>query len=1146
MINLNDKQQKNEIRLFVSSTFEDLKKERDHLVNVVFPKLRKLCAERGIEFTEIDLRWGVTAKQAKQGKVIPICLQQIKRCHPYFIGILGHRYGWKPGQEELLKQENLAMEYPWLKSDIQDGKSITEIEIQYGVLRNTKEDNIAFFYFRNGSPATFCEKKGSPRNIKLEKLKAAIGESKYSSKIFKTNAQLGHLVLRDFKTYLDEYFPEKELTLSEREQIAHASFAMSRVNLYISSKDYFKVIDDHISNISKPLVITGDSGSGKSALLSNWLKHFQKKYPYEFVFYHFVGGGGPDSSTHYNVMRRIMSELKVYFDLDIEIPLSGEKLERVLPLFFGSIPHEQRCVIVIDALNQLEDKANAHWLGWLPKKIPDNIRIIVSTLPGDTFDELCKREYRQLQVKKLNNNEKKKLIVDYLNLFGKELSQTDIKRITGYSESDSPLILRTILDELRIFGVHERLQERIGYYLKSSSKNDLFYKVLVRFETVYGKDLVKEVLSLIWSSRSGLSEKELLEITKTPALKWAPFIYAIENHMVSRSGRLDFFHDHFRKAVEIRYLKSENDKKMLRTKLVKYFGKDRLSNRAIDELPYQLKKANEIGKLGNYVIDIKVFLRLYHKGGDPEKIELQNIFHSVAKEGSLNEAIYKKFSENMSFLDQMKSDGVTEEYNALLNVIVEGYFAMGRFAMALADIPLAENLFSKVLKLVKENYADEPFVIAEILHQLGIVQMIKKSEEAHWLFESAIRIYKKYPEKQIEFAECLGDFGALFINRKNPTSAKPLLKHSLEIKQKYLGMESDKTLTTALNLAITYGVHDGDKAEKIFKDVLEIYERKLGPKHPKVGDCYSGLGNHYFDVTRFDEAETMFHKALKIYENALGEEHSNYAADVRNSLERLNVCLEADEKRNRSAHDKLNAEELGETLLIAMRRNQNRECIYLLNRGADVNYKGKNNGYTALMIGSDYENREMVKHLLFVGADANIKCDDGRTALMIASAKNNIEIISLLLSHGADVNAINEGYGTSALMMAAEIGGLETIQFLVKNDADVNQKSRSSGDTALTYAAAFNHTDIVDFLIKAGADNNAADKADVSSLMISANNENEKMVRILLDSGVNVKAKDKNGWSAFDYAEFKKNKKIMKMLKSVEKSKYKRLINRIF
>ena len=46
----------NELRIFVSSTFEDLQEEREHLVKNVFPTIRALCYQRGISFTEIDLR----------------------------------------------------------------------------------------------------------------------------------------------------------------------------------------------------------------------------------------------------------------------------------------------------------------------------------------------------------------------------------------------------------------------------------------------------------------------------------------------------------------------------------------------------------------------------------------------------------------------------------------------------------------------------------------------------------------------------------------------------------------------------------------------------------------------------------------------------------------------------------------------------------------------------------------------------------------------------------------------------------------------------------------------------------------------------------------------------------------------------------
>lgn len=46
-------------RIFVSSTFADLKAERNALRERVFPRLRALCMARGCRFQAIDLRWGL-------------------------------------------------------------------------------------------------------------------------------------------------------------------------------------------------------------------------------------------------------------------------------------------------------------------------------------------------------------------------------------------------------------------------------------------------------------------------------------------------------------------------------------------------------------------------------------------------------------------------------------------------------------------------------------------------------------------------------------------------------------------------------------------------------------------------------------------------------------------------------------------------------------------------------------------------------------------------------------------------------------------------------------------------------------------------------------------------------------------------------
>lgn len=133
------------IRIFLSGTFRDFSEERELLVKRVFPALRLRLKDRFVELVDVDLRWGITTKAAERGEVLPICLAEIDRARPYFIGMLGERYGWIPPAggyaPDLLERQ------PWLKKH-QGGKSVTELEILHGVLNNRRMNGRAFFYFR--------------------------------------------------------------------------------------------------------------------------------------------------------------------------------------------------------------------------------------------------------------------------------------------------------------------------------------------------------------------------------------------------------------------------------------------------------------------------------------------------------------------------------------------------------------------------------------------------------------------------------------------------------------------------------------------------------------------------------------------------------------------------------------------------------------------------------------------------------------------------------------------------------------------------------------------------------------------------------------------------------------------------------------
>lgn len=97
-------------RIFVSSTFDDLKEERNALQRYVFPRLRDLCMQHGCRFQAIDLRWGVSEEAGRDQQTMKICLEEIARCQktrvrPNFIVLLGDRYGWCPLPSEVPKIE---------------------------------------------------------------------------------------------------------------------------------------------------------------------------------------------------------------------------------------------------------------------------------------------------------------------------------------------------------------------------------------------------------------------------------------------------------------------------------------------------------------------------------------------------------------------------------------------------------------------------------------------------------------------------------------------------------------------------------------------------------------------------------------------------------------------------------------------------------------------------------------------------------------------------------------------------------------------------------------------------------------------------------------------------------------------------------
>jgi hypothetical protein len=126
-------QQTKIFRVFVSSTFTDMKEERRILQKKVFPALEKYCEKNNARFQGVDLRWGVNEESQLNQKTLDICLNEIARCQrispkPNFLILMGDKYGWQPVLTKIpetewdtiqtvMNEEGKKIIHQWYKKD---------------------------------------------------------------------------------------------------------------------------------------------------------------------------------------------------------------------------------------------------------------------------------------------------------------------------------------------------------------------------------------------------------------------------------------------------------------------------------------------------------------------------------------------------------------------------------------------------------------------------------------------------------------------------------------------------------------------------------------------------------------------------------------------------------------------------------------------------------------------------------------------------------------------------------------------------------------------------------------------------------------------------------------------------------------------
>jgi uncharacterized protein len=138
----------------------------------------------------------------------------------------------------------------------------------------------------------------------------------------------------------------------------------------------------------------------------------------------------------------------------------------------------------------------------------------------------------------------------------------------------------------------------------------------------------------------------------------------------------------------------------------------------------------------------------------------------------------------------------------------------------------------------------------------------------------------------------------------------------------------------------------------------------------------------------------------------------------------------------------------------------------LLEDNRDLVNTFSEDGFTPLGLAAFFGHLEIVRYLLSINADVNIRANNNFRVMPLHSAvaSKNYEIVKLLLEYGADPNA-KQQQDITPIHQAADNGDLEMIKLLLKHHADKNVRTKSS-ITPVDFARKKGYDKVVDFLLQ--------------------------------------------------------------------------------
>ncbi|BBM82117.1 DUF4062 domain-containing protein [Candidatus Uabimicrobium amorphum] len=579
------------VKIFISSTFKDLELERDQLAKV-FEKLQQRFFARKIAIIPYDLRW---QQKHDEQNLVRWCLDKIDQCQ-YFVGILGHRYGWRP-QKNYQGQENAAQ------------YSITEMEIRHSCQVINTNNRFYFLDDRHKSPQEVNETQQDLDS--LQNLVTFLQQSNEKTFRYDDSSVILEKVYSELEQRIDRDYPELLEVQTSSLHSMREEIILEKIKGFVGREQYLEQIREFCrqSSATNYLCVCAVAGTGKSSLAAYFIDTQRKE---NIVLWHYMSMGG--NTGEINTIYESIAEQLQQKEL-LEIDDTQDLKEQIVQTLEKT---KEKIIIVFDGLDEMQGKALE--LNWLFRNLPPNIRVIMTTRPVAPWEKIQKLANLQvLELPPLDATEIELLLDNYQTTRDLQLTTEERALLTQRAQG-SPLFLKVALDQMLNSGV------AVGQL--AESVNQLFHQALERLEDEYGKGLVERYLGTIAASRSGISENEIAEIlTFGQEVRINDDLVlvlqkSLENFLIQRNFLVNFFHPEFERTVKMRLGKGKiREYHQLLAQYLSDKGFD--YDRTQFELPYQL----QWGEMYHELLDLLTNPQFLQK----KSAMIDNLFEDFAR-----------------------------------------------------------------------------------------------------------------------------------------------------------------------------------------------------------------------------------------------------------------------------------------------------------------------------------------------------------------------------------------------------------------------------------------------------------------------------------------------------------------------------------